>query len=69
MSQTTEILAHLKSGKRLDPIQALEKFGCFSLSQRITDLRNAGHDIHMELTPNRDRTKHYGVYTLMKSKR
>jgi hypothetical protein len=44
-SQCSEILTHLQSGKTLTPVEALDLFGCFSLSQRVTELRRRGHSI------------------------
>jgi len=44
-SQNQKILSYLKSGKDLSPITALNKFGCFRLAARISDLRNQGHTI------------------------
>lgn len=45
MKQTQRILIYLKSGKSLTPIEALQKFGCFRLAARISDLRSQGHTI------------------------
>lgn len=45
MSQTDKILKHLKTGKTLTPLAALEKYGCFRLAARIEELRKAGHKI------------------------
>jgi hypothetical protein len=45
MSQTNEILSHLKRGKRLTAIVALHKFGVFRLAARINVLRNSGYDV------------------------
>ena len=45
MSQKQQILRHLKGGKTLTPLQALKKFGCLTLSQRVTELRMEGHKI------------------------
>jgi hypothetical protein len=45
MTQCEQILAHLKQGKTLTPIDALNQYGCFRLAARIKDLRDAGHDI------------------------
>ena len=45
MTQTEQILAHLKRGKSLTPIDALNEFGCFRLASRILDLRSMGYDI------------------------
>jgi hypothetical protein len=44
-SQCSEILAHLKTGCSLSPLEALEKFGCFRLGGRIYDLKQQGHKI------------------------
>lgn len=48
-SQCAQILKWLREGKPLTPLLALEQFGCFRLAARINDLRNAGHDIRMNL--------------------
>jgi Helix-turn-helix domain len=44
-SQSSRILAHLQAGHTLTPIEALNRFNCFSLSQRITELRRRGYQI------------------------
>lgn len=44
-SQNQQILAYLKQGKSLTPLQALTKFGCFRLAARVADLRNDGVNI------------------------
>jgi hypothetical protein len=44
-SQSALILAYLQSGHTLTPIEALNRFNCFSLSQRITELRRRGYQI------------------------
>lgn len=51
-SQEQKILSWLKQGRRLTPIQALNKFGCFRLSARIKNLRNEGHNIITEVVQN-----------------
>ena len=45
MSQTKQIADYLNKGKKLTPIDALNKFGCFRLAARIADLRNEGMNI------------------------
>jgi hypothetical protein len=45
LSQNQAILDYLKSGNTLTPIEALEKFHCFRLAARISDLRKSGHTI------------------------
>ena len=44
-SQLKNIEKHLKSGKKITAIQALNKYGCFRLAARINDLRNMGMTI------------------------
>lgn len=44
-SQIQQILKWLESGRKLTPIDALNRFGCFRLSARIDQLRNEGHHI------------------------
>lgn len=45
MNQTTQILKHLKSGRKLTAIQALEKYGCFRLAARIGEIKDIGVDV------------------------
>tara|TARA_Y100000592_G_scaffold84693_1_gene135894 strand:+ start:302 stop:580 length:279 start_codon:yes stop_codon:yes gene_type:complete len=45
LTQKEMILQHLKEGKSITPIDALRKFGCFRLSDRIFVLRKEGNDI------------------------
>jgi hypothetical protein len=47
-TQTDQILAHLKNGGTLTPLEALDKFGCFRLGARIWDLKREGHEIQTE---------------------
>jgi len=47
-SQNERILQHLKKGRKITPLDALEKFGCFRLAARISDLRKDGHVISTE---------------------
>ena len=48
MSQNKQILSYLVKGKKLTPLDALNKFDCFRLSARILDLRQQGHNIITE---------------------
>ena len=48
-SQNARILAHLKQGGTITPMEALKLCGCFRLSARIHDLRHKyGHEIISE---------------------
>ncbi len=44
-TQSKKILSYLSSGRSLTPLTALKLFGCFRLSARIFDLKEAGHKI------------------------
>lgn len=54
MTQSAQILAALKAGQHITPIGALNRFGCFRLAARISELREAGHKINTARveTPN-----------------
>lgn len=45
MTQNQQIKTYLEKGKSITPIDALNKFGCFRLAARISDLRNDGLNI------------------------
>jgi len=62
MSQNEDIIKHLKKGRKLTAIQALNKFGCFRLAARIDNLRNQGHAIITETI--RKGGKSYARYSL-----
>ncbi len=67
MSQKANILEALQAGERLTPIQALARFQCFTLAQRVKELRNMGFTIHSELIPNREGgRKRIAVYWMNK---
>lgn len=48
MSQNEQILAALKRGRALTPLEALNEFGCFRLAARVDELRQQGHAIAVE---------------------
>lgn len=45
MTQKPNVLAHLRSGKSITPMEALNKYGCFRLADVIYRLRRDGHRI------------------------
>jgi len=47
-TQAGRILAHLKTGATLTPLDALHKFGCFRLGARILELRRMGYRIETQ---------------------
>lgn len=49
MTQCDEILQYLKRGKTLTVADALARFGCYALSQRVGELRRQGEDIVSEM--------------------
>jgi len=49
MSQNKQIADYLNKGRKLTPIDALTKFGCFRLAARISDLRNDGMKISTKI--------------------
>lgn len=58
------ILSHLKTGKILTPIDALDLFGCFRLSARIYELKDMGWPIYCErkaVGPNKKVVGHYSL--------
>jgi hypothetical protein len=44
MTQTDAILEHLNTAP-ITPLEALQKYGCFRLAARISDLRHQGYNI------------------------
>lgn len=63
-SQNEEILAWLRKGNKIDPLLALEKFGCFRLGGRIFDLKQAGNKIVTVMVTKNG--KRYASYSLEK---
>ena len=47
-SQNKRILAYLKSGRKITPLEALYEFGTMRLSARIYDLRDQGEMIEVK---------------------
>ena len=48
----TQVLAHLKQGKTISPVEAINLYNCYRLSAVINRLRNVGHDIATHSEPN-----------------
>jgi len=64
-SQSAKVLYHLENYGSLTAIEALELFACFRLAARINDLKEAGHDIQMEMKKMKNGKK-IAVYSLPK---
>ena len=68
LSQSELILDYMKTHRKgITPLEALEKFGCFRLSARIFEIKEAGYDvvtnIEEKVTKDGD-VKRYGRYSL-----
>ena len=61
MTHSEQILEHLKSGKTITSLEALQEYGCLRLSARIYDLKARGHRIDSQMIdlPNGKRCKEY----------
>lgn len=49
MSQSCEILAHLKSGRSITQLECLNLYNCMRLAARIKDLRSQGYAIETKM--------------------
>lgn len=63
MSQTKEILEFMQTGRSINPLLALEMFGCFRLSARIADIEAMGYEVIHALEQTKD-GKRFSVYWL-----
>lgn len=63
-SQEKEVLNHLQNGNSITQLEALNKFQCLRLSDRIFRLRRKGYPIATEMV--KDGSKTYGRYKLVK---
>lgn len=64
MSQEQSILNYMNKVGGIDPLTALNKFGCFRLGARIFDLRREGHNIKTIIVDGHN--KRYAKYILQK---
>ena len=63
MSQTKDILTYMQTGRSINPLIALEKFGCMKLSARIVDIESMGYEVVHALEQTKD-GKRFSVYWL-----
>lgn len=63
MTQNQQIANYLKKGKAITPIDALNKFSCFRLAARISDLRNDGMKIITKIVTKEG--KSYASYSII----
>jgi hypothetical protein len=67
--QNMQILEHLKSGRQITPIDALNSYGCMRLAARIHELRLEGWPIHTDMLASETNHKvHFAAYTLAADK-
>lgn len=62
-SQCLCILQHLQSGKSINPLQALNQYGCFRLGARIYDLKQRGYCIDSRMI-KQENSKKYAEYSM-----
>ena len=62
MTQTSLVLAHLRTGASLTPREASAKFNCDRLAPRILELKQQGY--HIQTTMVRKGKKAWASYTL-----
>ena len=67
-SQAGLVLKHLLSGAEINPLEALNKYGCYRLGAVIFNLKREGYKIHTRIErfkkPN-GRDGRYAVYKLI----
>lgn len=61
-TQAQRILRHLEAGRKLTPIDALNRYGCMRLAARISDLKKEGWDIQKKMIDKNG--KQYAQYWL-----
>ena len=61
-TQAERILNHLEKGRKITQVEAFNKYGCWRLAARISELRHDGHDIRMKLIKRNG--KQYAQYWL-----
>ena len=66
-TQAAAILARIAHGNSINPIQALQLFGCFRLGARIYELRQMGVNVEskrIKFTGPGGKSGHYSAYWL-----
>ena len=62
MTQKNMILTHMRTYGGITPLEALNRYGCFRLGARISDLKNDGIGIRTEMV--KENGKRYARYSL-----
>ena len=63
MSQNQEILKHIEQHGSINPLMALERYGCMRLAARISELRARGYKIETRIMKSHN-NKAYAEYYL-----
>ncbi len=63
MSQSADILSHMKKYQSITAMEALADYGCFRLAARINDLRARGHKIRTSIVSTRS-GKRIALYSM-----
>jgi len=66
MSQKKLIIKHLNKHRTINPLQALNLYGCFRLAARISELKDMGFIIDTTFEVDKHTKKKYAVYSLGK---
>lgn len=66
MTQTEQILEHLRKQGSINPMLALKLYGCFRLAARISDLKEQGYLISSIMCSRRG--KRYAAYSLVEAR-
>lgn len=56
-SQTDQILEYLLAGNSITPLEALDKFKCFRLGARISDIKAKGYIVYSEFVTTQSEKK------------
>lgn len=62
-TQSDMILDALMRGEQITALDALNRWGCFRLASRISDLKKRGHCIHKVMVEGAN-GKHYARYSM-----
>ena len=67
MTQEDLILTHLRSGRSITSLEALNIYGCFRLASRISDIRNKFPELNIKVDTihNEQTGKHYASYRIV----
>lgn len=67
LTQCDRILRHMEDYGCIDPMVAIQEYGCMRLAARIADLKEMGHEIRSDRKSGKNRygeTTSYCVYRL-----